>query len=785
MFPEFTAINGNIKKKILSRNATTIPQQSIFIRAISGADNGVILQSNVNWDTFKDDYLDVISNGGANVGQKIVNAVAFNKSLYGHKNSSGTIGIDWDGAAVNPDLGRGGRPSPIITMFTVREGMDQISRSATMNISCYSLEQLEKIQKYFLEPGYTLFIEWGWNTDTGKLGLTKLKDKSGKIDASAILSTATSRGLDNDTLKSIRTQCKGDYDCYFGFITGGNVKSEADLFNIQVEMQGVPSLPTWLQSHQQMYSYDKTDGTTKTNNGTDIFSYDDTTWRPAIGNPYNGFDEIYAVNRRAKSLFNALPPQRQTEEVKAVLKNSKMDHYINFDELIVNEIKAQTSAHWYEYVRGIVEWRFLEVSEKVQAANGTIPRAMFTNSDSYIRFKLAIDILNANGNLEEYTIGSKALKTKIETDDTMLPAFPFMFSTKRDKLVIPGIIPNFFKYFDNANIVTQTDLYDQPSECDQAIFPLLGSLANAIRFVQKVDTPAGSKFTEKAHHWGYLNDLYINFNFFKETITQDNKNIREILLDLLNGMSSAVNSFWNFQIVEGKDSNGVMTYKIIDENWSGHYPSNASSFQHSGMMSPFLEANLEIAMSAEMANQIIARREELAINPNQAIVDTTTFFGSYRDRFLSIKKNAAGGNAAPSNVDSVKIYNDNLNKLAILPQPTMVQVTPLPVNALTLSNQYAIYTFDDTNLFEVLRNKAFYKFKKDNPTVQRVSPLLPIKYSFKTFGISGIERGNTFNITGIPSKYKDNGFFQVTEVEHEISGMNWTTTVVGGYRQRQ
>jgi hypothetical protein len=202
-------------------------------------------------------------------------------------------------------------------------------------------------------------------------------------------------------------------------------------------------------------------------------------------------------------------------------------------------------------------------------------------------------------------------------------------------------------------------------------------------------------------------------------------------------------------------------------------------------MSPFLEANLEIAMSAEMANQIIARREELAINPNQAIVDTTTFFGSYRDRFLSIKKNAAGGNAAPSNVDSVKIYNDNLNKLAILPQPNMVEVLPLPVNALTLSNQYAIYTFDDTNLFEVLRNKAFYKFKKDNPTVQRVSPLLPIKYSFKTFGISGIERGNTFKITGIPSKYKDNGFFQVTEVEHEISGMNWTTTVVGGYRQRQ
>jgi hypothetical protein len=38
---------------------------------------------------------------------------------------------------------------------------------------------------------------------------------------------------------------------------------------------------------------------------------------------------------------------------------------------------------------------------------------------------------------------------------------------------------------------------------------------------------------------------------------------------MLNEMSSAVNSYWNFQIVESVDGAGNINLQIIDENWAG------------------------------------------------------------------------------------------------------------------------------------------------------------------------------------------------------------------------
>jgi hypothetical protein len=60
---------------------------------------------------------------------------------------------------------------------------------------------------------------------------------------------------------------------------------------------------------------------------------------------------------------------------------------------------------------------------------------------------------------------------------------------------------------------------------------------------------------------------------------------------------------------------------------------------------------------------------------------------------------------------------------------------------------------------------------------------LPIKYSFTILGNSGIRRGDTFKIDGIPRKYAEKGVFQVTGIEHSLSGMRWETTVEGLYRQ--
>jgi hypothetical protein len=810
MFPQFEEIDSVIYNTILSRNPINIAKKSIFIRAISGADDGLILESNPNRDIFTSR-----TNG-------VLGSVANGASIYGTNTSSGTVGTNWNGKIINPSVGRAGRPNPIITMLHIAEGTDQISREANMNISCFSLEQLELIQKYFMEPGFSLFIEWGWNSTDGQLGLIKpnANNIKGYITSNEILEAAKGRGLNNDTLKSIRKQCKGEYDCYFGFITGGSVKSENDIFSIQIKMQGVPSLPTYLQSHNQSFVINKKDGAVDSNNGVNLYPLTEVYGERAIGT-----DEDTLMKRRFKNMFNKLPSQRQTEEVKELMSSCKSGYFINFDDVVKNKITTASTLTWKKFFN-------LDFEEDIEAENGFVPKTSFTQSEAYIKFSLAMDILNSNGGLI-YTSAGSDVSIKIDTSDTILPAFPNIFSTKKDKMVIPGFIPDFSKYFDNVQFVDQRDLYEKTWDnegtynIDTQTREAIGS-EKFIRFGQPKsieETNDTIPYKEEANYWGYLNDLYVNFDFFKNTISQSNKNIREILEDLLNGMSDAVNSFWNFQIIEAKSkTDGKLTFKIIDENWSGQLTSNTGirKFQHSGMRSKFLEASLDMSIPADMANQIIARRNSIAVNANQPIIDANSdsnvsFFGGIKDAFLQVSTNTnntlptaeittaptptsvttsteAGttqpttqpttNTAAPEEPD---YYSENLEKLTILPKTDFISDDfNFPTNRAELNLSFNIYTFDDINLFDVIRNKTFYTYKKGTESSnKRVSPLLPIKYSFKTYGISGLERGNVFHVDGIPKRYSNFGFFQITQYEQEISDSLWTTTVSGNFRQYQ
>ena len=94
-------------------------------------------------------------------------------------------------------------------------------------------------------------------------------------------------------------------------------------------------------------------------------------------------------------------------------------------------------------------------------------------------------------------------------------------------------------------------------------------------------------------------------------------------------------------------------------------------------------------------------------------------------------------------------------------------------------------TFNDQALF-----KKFLSEDNPNlaPTEKEKKPkgagtlISMLKYNFEVHGNSGIAHGDNFNIIGIPSVYSKSGFFQVTNVEHSIDGMNWTTSIEGQYR---
>jgi len=405
--------------------------------------------------------------------------------------------------------------------------------------------------------------------------------------------------------------------------------------------------------------------------------------------------------------------------------------------------------------------------------------------------------------------------------------------------------------------------------------------------------------------YGELGNLYVNFNVFLEALkNSSNKSIREVLMDILNEMSSAVNSFWNFQLAEQTDKDGNIILKIIDENWAGQNSSTIRNFVHSGEKSIFLEANLSMDIPSEMTNQIILKRQDYISNPDSKTIDVGGFFSKSTDKFFKgvefvknkgVQQNAAGNtnkgsapnvnqqlqalkaqlatemskckpksstqkwwqkafitlgsssagnyetfvNAAgedvytkftPSSSTAIaavanpslfkeltpadtpagrafgKLLEDvqtaeataddqnkttisaNLSKIDVIPNPEKFNISPDALDIATrgisyFNDNFKIYCCDDTQLFDILKNNAFedYGLKE----IRATSHPLPIKYSFKILGRSGIRRGDVFNVVGIPKKYRDFGFFQVVEIEHNFSGNMWTTSVTGQFRQQK
>ena len=1047
MFPRLTAIESVIVDKIKNTSLLDYSRLNVFVRLISGTGDGCIMISNPDWKLFEATGL----NGA---------------SFYGNADRSGTIGVDWNGKPINVSNTEIGdipfKPSPIVTAINIKEGKDQISRHADLKITAFTLGQVELIQKYFMEPGHSLNLEYGWNTANAYSGLINTSD------ARKIAYLVGNRNLDYSTLHEWRRDTGGEYDSFFGFIVGGNVVSNGDAFEISIKLRGAPGLPTYLQTHHNVEKANKK-GVISNDDATHPFTLPDLNLESA--------DQM--AERRFKFMFNQLPKTRQTTQVKNLLF-SKTDQFsnldfINLDPVIENQISiyrdgrtidglggfvsgssstagtnststTNTAANqsgqerkvtedanngkkrtdpefkkWErlnlianEWVNGTgkagekapawITWKetnkvtdtefeeaktsrarfgykqnekgedinktsgqrwFLKQGPPVPAdptpqpagqpgqvggaggftaaptgqANATeimlagglpLPKEKLFSKNRYLRFGKAVQILNANSNLKALLVSTIPINVVVDINDTKIGAFKGIYSTKPERLLIPGWMPNFSKFFMEQN---RAELSLDEELIDNAI--KVGDVE--IRFAQS-DILNDDGFVEDSYKWGYLKNLYINFDFFKEEMEKPNRTMREVLQTLLNEMSLATNSFWNFQIAEkNKTVNGQKTtiFTVYDENWVGKKNVTPPVFVHSGEKSRFLAADLNIEIPGAMMNKIINQRLSLSSNPDQKDIAIGGCFSNSTDRFfkkylpvadsgpsssgegakkedetaqtkvgedkptdLQTKVNSVNQKAISeeqkksgeeliqkekennankektkkkeeliaanekrikaykrledsvdgteyfeidvnetsdpaklnyykgkqkeiqAEIDKIKkevdaekaeqlrIENDlktkgeefaaaaqqaaaanisqNLEKIDIVPDPTQNSLTQDDLNNFinnidVFKNKFKIYCCRDSKFLNILKTNQV-------PAVLgkgQMSPPLPIKYSFTILGRSGIRRGDTFNIIGIPDKYSKYGFFQVTEIEQTIQDMKWTTRVQGEYRQIQ
>jgi hypothetical protein len=797
-FPYFSDLDGYITDEFVKRKHNTQYISSFvpWIRLVSGADNGLIIESNPDFSLTGD-----------------------TTSMYGNSSRSGTVGIDWGGRPVYADTAKdvAYRTRPTISNLTVDEAAGGISRKAEFTITAYTTGQLDTICKYFLEPGFGVFIEWGWNTSDGTSGIVDINDNYAKT-----ISTFTT----HESLVAKRKKTKGHYDNYLGFIIGGSISANGMFWDVNVKCSGYTDLPAFLNVSNTTQTTESPDTNTLNASREQDFSQSDINAQTDFGKKF------------FMLMFNDLPENRKITSVKNLMdgkinsnigdtgalifnKVSWQGNYINFDEDIRSEINSNSNGSGF--------WIF---SKEAKLAGVELPVGTeIVDDNRFVRAELLFKILN-DVQFPKIKLGDTNVNMSIDISETRISAFENIFSMDKTKLFIPNPnTPNF------ANAIKSTDELKRDSVSDCSI--------GTITFPQQMDETKNKSNIFSAHTWGYLKDLYINLQFFNDIIKTPNLSLKDAVYQILNGVSSAVNGIWDFQITDASKSNQL---SVIEMNLLSNSDNTIYEFDINGSDSIFMEASLDLDISGAKRNQIIASKLNAGANVSQPYIG---LFSNYTDKLLS---------SDTSNTNKKTIKAADTSKPISLQSPTKAQsntkaitanlwnkvnftmnssVTPTSTTTQQPTTTYAYDTQYAASLRapadEMIRNEAqseksaeqvkkylgkigvYPKFKIQKADIGRdswsnclyfdcfddpivfdgfkyaydlhsrdsamVSALMPIDFTFKVHGVSGIIRGNRFKVNGLPSKYSTDGFFQVLSITHTISDNQWVTEVKGGWRR--
>jgi hypothetical protein len=666
-----------------------------------------------------------------------------------------------------------GLPSPIISSFEVDEGSGTISRKASFTVTAYTKKQLDEVNKYFLEPGFTVFLEWGWNT---RGGVTPLQ----KIDVDYVTKATSAKEL-----KTARESSGGHYECYLGFITGGDISFSDGKWDVSVKLTGFTELPAYLNVTDTIKRKDKDGNVIEERVG---------------GEKYRTISlESNLGKKRFKQMFNELPSIRRIVEVQTFLNDELIANpvnFVNFDEKIKKELNDRSD--------GFSIWTpFGDITLQSAESQGTkIPiGTSIVGDEKFIRFGVLMDIINKFGSVNGFEVGKKIVNVKINTKNTPISAFEKIFSTEKTKLIIPNAkTPKFdiaeAKLSGSVSTSAETIDYSFKSTTLTIQFPqplpIEGGKVGGLNLFYSTDKDIVS-FDVSKNQWGYLDDLYVNFDFAASIIDTPKLSLIDALYQILNGMSSAVNGLWDFQVQEvaSATDNGVMELRVVDMNLMGRPASTElTTFDLYGVNSIFIDSSFSMDIDGAMMNQIIGKRLNTDSNESNPTTQGKLFAAGFEDKVLNKVQLEREGvvetedstkpSAAETEEEELKNLEDYLKSVGAYPRPDIgVGETQI---SLTLEIDKFLYfiSYDDKKLFNE------YKGEADAKSDDGVSILLPIKFSFTIHGISGIKRGDMFTVNGLPDKYgSEYGFFQVLSVKHIVSKMSWTTTIEGGFRQNR
>jgi hypothetical protein len=723
--------------------------------------------------------------------------------------------------------GRGLRPSPLIQSLSAKNLMNG-TVEATFDTVAFTTEQCEELSKFLLEPGFHLLIEWGWNTAASR---SQIVGGGGPIDVCEIAKY-------NNWEYVLQKMKNSDYQYFatLGTILGGGVEFGEDRsFNIKTKIIGLGSYAEMLQIQNGVVDTESNDTSSDLNfEKSDIDSFGDDVGKILFA-----------------KMFNNLPPQKKTDTVKSLINDSRWTdpaNFVNMDSDVVQEIKEGFS----NYLSTITN----------TLGNETPTEVDFISNERFIRFELAIQILNSYGlNIEakEGTCPQPTRSMKINIENSVISAFPHIFSTDPSKLFIPNTKhPNFnflkafsdpkneseiSKIIDFANLDSDENLsnnhpftnktkFSEKEELNGVSKDYESGESRAVPYAfpckYKLDESTRELFpvlkydesflsiTEDEYWWGWLKDLYVNFNFFYKTLDTPNLVAKDVFYNLLNGMTSAVNSIWHFEIIQDLDENGNAQMTVIDTNFRGKtnktFEDYEVKFPLRGTDSPFIQSSFSTESSSQMVSSLAITK----MNPNTAGADETpytpkqllgTAFSLREDRVGSAILSAVKMDESLNTTDTVNTETEDkansveernplfeifTSNATIVPKlQNKRQRSDIISNIKKFSSEkdlsgleklLMVGAWANPNTLKKVELKDRLPGSSTNQTITddlqvRNIPIGLEKVNFTIHGVSGLKINDRIRYSDIPSYNAKNRIYTITSINHTVNLDSWETSV--------
>ena len=838
-FPQLSNVYPELQKLLESRaNNSNAPwnNQDVYKGGVSGLST----------------WIRIVSTVDAGLVMESVHSPSTFEKRYGNSDKPGILGYELDmKTPVEIDgIGRGLRPSPILTSLSVDEKAEGGSRLCSFDIQCYTQEQVDKLAQYLLEPSFHVLVEFGWNvSDAWKQRI----GGGGAIDPCDVVK------YDNwATIKNKRVKSNFTYDAMLGIITGGGITfGDGETYNLSVQVTGIGNVAEYMQTHR---GANRTD-TAKNNSGE---SFSPKTIAADAEDKEVGVALF-------KQMFNALPAAKRIPKVynwfqtghteirdinNAVFNKWAYEgNFVNFDEVVKDYLQK-----WLTKGRAIrtKSGESLKIPSDVN----------LFDEERFIRFEMAVAILNAYPiDLAPHSAGActkQSRSLKINIRDTFIGGFPHMFSTDKSKLYIPNTTaPNF----NLNNVLTKSDEID---DIEYIKFNALNKTENQSNLHPKVnEVPSDDRsqrngsahdpatgqsrpvpyafpceydlnssvisytcdnsvlpVQENRKFWGWLKDLYINFDFFCECLSKPNLVVRDVLYDMLNGMSGACNSIWKFQIQEKaltNDEDGPMELTVSDMNFLGKvnpYPDGMAIFQARGTKSPFIKSDFSVDTPGAMMSSVVQKKMADGTldgsNEGPRPLFGNVFSTDKIDRAGTIllavrtskeeknkeKDKEPTGNTPGSDTDSkedakAKSYELFAERAGIFSKiqdrEGKIDIADTTIdlkssNDGVIEDLLTVGTWNDPAALKQIEliDKGLVKGAPKSQTkkeAQKQNPPLGLaEFNFDIHGASGFKVGDQFRVKGLPSKFGAPSLYQVVKVDQALSTEGWTTSVKGKLR---